>query len=74
MYFIYGFNCPQLGSAKVCGRKKNLMLAGWGDNYLVTEDSLNSSYVAGNYESYSDRTKENLVHCCSIFIFFLLLP
>ncbi|KAG5384505.1 hypothetical protein IGI04_035975 [Brassica rapa subsp. trilocularis] len=49
-----------LGSVKVRGRKKNPMLAGWGDNYLVTEDCLNSTYVSSNYESYSDRTKENL--------------
>lgn len=37
------------------------MLAGWGDNDLVSEDCLNWSYVSSNYESYSDRTKENLV-------------
>ncbi|KFK40919.1 hypothetical protein AALP_AA2G060200 [Arabis alpina] len=50
----------ELGSVKVCKGKKNLMLAGWGDNYLVSEDCLNSSYVPSKYESYSDRTRENL--------------
>jgi len=41
------------------------MLAGWGDSYLVSEDSLNTSYDSSNYESYSDQTRKNLVLCLS---------
>ncbi|EOA34704.1 hypothetical protein CARUB_v10022272mg [Capsella rubella] len=43
----------KLGSLKVHRGKKNLMLAGWGDNYLVSEDGLNLSYDSSNYESYN---------------------
>ncbi|KAG7585353.1 Helicase C-terminal [Arabidopsis thaliana x Arabidopsis arenosa] len=50
----------QLGSVNVRRGKKNLMLAGWGDSYLVSEDGLNSSYDSSNYESYSDHTRKNL--------------
>ncbi|KAG7649925.1 DEAD/DEAH box helicase domain [Arabidopsis thaliana x Arabidopsis arenosa] len=50
----------KLGSVNVPRGKKNLMLAGWGDSYLVSEDSLNTSYDSSNYESYSDQTRKNL--------------
>ncbi|CAA7028264.1 unnamed protein product [Microthlaspi erraticum] len=53
-------NNDEIGSVKIPRGKKNLMLAGWGDNELVSEDCVNSSYVSSNYECYSDRTKENL--------------
>ncbi|XP_010414784.1 PREDICTED: DExH-box ATP-dependent RNA helicase DExH4, chloroplastic isoform X2 [Camelina sativa] len=39
----------KLGSVNVRRGKKNLMLAGWGDNYLVSEDGLNLSYDSSNY-------------------------
>ncbi|VVA94125.1 unnamed protein product [Arabis nemorensis] len=53
-------NRDELGSVKIRRGKKNLMLAGWGDNYLVSEDCLNSSYVSSSYENYCGRTRKNL--------------
>ncbi|XP_024004322.1 DExH-box ATP-dependent RNA helicase DExH4, chloroplastic [Eutrema salsugineum] len=46
-------NQDELGPVKVHRGKKNHMLAGWGENYMVSEDCLKSSYVSTNYEAYS---------------------
>ncbi|WZZ86810.1 hypothetical protein YC2023_115389 [Brassica napus] len=50
----------KLGSVNDRRGKKNLVLAGWGDDYLLSEDCLNPFYVSGNYNSYSDQTQQNL--------------
>ncbi|RID44875.1 hypothetical protein BRARA_I01640 [Brassica rapa] len=50
----------KLGSVNDRRGKKNLVLAGWGDDYLLSEDCLNPFYVSGNYKSYSDQTQQNL--------------
>lgn len=53
--------CLQLGSVNDRRGKKNLVIAGWGDDHLLSEDCLNLFYVSSNYNSYSDRTQQNLV-------------
>ncbi|KAG2302509.1 hypothetical protein Bca52824_031160 [Brassica carinata] len=50
----------KLGSVNDRRGKKNLVLAGWGDDYLLSEDCLNPYYVSSNYNSYSDQTQQNL--------------
>uniref|UniRef100_A0A1J3CC48 RNA helicase n=1 Tax=Noccaea caerulescens TaxID=107243 RepID=A0A1J3CC48_NOCCA len=50
----------KLGSVNDRRGKKNLVLAGWGDDYLLSEDCLNPFYVSNNYNSYSDQTQQNL--------------
>ncbi|KAL1204479.1 DExH-box ATP-dependent RNA helicase DExH7 [Cardamine amara subsp. amara] len=50
----------KLGSVNDRRGKKNLVLAGWGDDYLLTEDCLNPFYVSSSYNSYSDQTQKNL--------------
>jgi len=50
----------KLGSVNDRRGKKNLVLAGWGDDYLLSEDCLNPFYVSSNYNSYSDQTQQNL--------------
>lgn len=42
--------------------KKNLVLSQWGDEYLLSEENVNPHYVASCYQSYSERTRENLVN------------
>ncbi|XP_010414781.1 PREDICTED: DExH-box ATP-dependent RNA helicase DExH7, chloroplastic-like [Camelina sativa] len=50
----------KLGSVNDRRGKKNLVLAGWGDDYLLSEDCLNPFYVSSNYNSYSDQTRQNM--------------
>ncbi|XP_024015493.1 DExH-box ATP-dependent RNA helicase DExH7, chloroplastic isoform X2 [Eutrema salsugineum] len=50
----------KLGSVNDRRGQKNLVLAGWGDDYLLSEDCLNPFYVSSNYTSYSDQTQQNL--------------
>ncbi|CAN8244837.1 unnamed protein product [Cochlearia groenlandica] len=50
----------KLGSVNDRRGNKNLVLAGWGDDYLLSEDCLNPCYISSNYNSYSDRTQQNL--------------
>ncbi|KAI4375529.1 hypothetical protein MLD38_013387 [Melastoma candidum] len=40
--------------------KKNLVMSGWGDDSLLSEDCLNPNYVPSNYGSYSEQTRMNL--------------
>ncbi|KFK40917.1 hypothetical protein AALP_AA2G060100 [Arabis alpina] len=50
----------KLGSVNDRRGKKNLVLAGWGDDHLLAEDCRNPFYVSSNYNSYSDQTQQNL--------------
>ncbi|VVA94126.1 unnamed protein product [Arabis nemorensis] len=50
----------KLGSVNDRRGKKNLVIAGWGDDHLLSEDCLNPFYVSSSYNSYSDRTQQNL--------------
>ncbi|XP_018457664.2 LOW QUALITY PROTEIN: DExH-box ATP-dependent RNA helicase DExH7, chloroplastic [Raphanus sativus] len=50
----------KFGSVNDRRGKKNLVLTGWGDDYLLSEDCLNPFYVSSNYNSYSDQTQQNL--------------
>ncbi|KAK4804565.1 hypothetical protein SAY86_004382 [Trapa natans] len=40
--------------------KKNLVLSGWGDDSLLSEDCVNPYYMSSSYESYSEQTQQNL--------------
>lgn len=40
--------------------KKNLVLSGWGDDSLLSEEYINPNYVKDTYQSYSERTRQNL--------------
>lgn len=48
--------------------KKNLVLSGWGDEALLYEDSINPYYEPSFYGTYSEQTRQNLVHT-SVFYF-----
>jgi len=41
--------------------KKNLVLSAWGDESLLLDDYNNPYYIPDAYESYSERTRKNLV-------------
>lgn len=41
--------------------KKNLVLSGWGDESLLSEQYINPYFVSSNYQSYSEQTQQNLV-------------
>lgn len=41
--------------------KKNLVLSGWGDDSLLSEDSVNPYYMSSSYESFNEQTQQNLV-------------
>lgn len=41
--------------------KKNLVLSSWGDESVLTEDYVNPHYTTDCYQSYSERTNQNLV-------------
>ena len=45
--------------------KKNLVLSAWGDESLLSEDSINPYYIPSIYQAYSDQTRQNLVWCFS---------
>ncbi|KAL5566445.1 hypothetical protein UlMin_029609, partial [Ulmus minor] len=40
--------------------KKNLVLSGWGDETLLSEEYVNPYYVPDNYQSYGEQTRLNL--------------
>ncbi|XP_058091132.1 DExH-box ATP-dependent RNA helicase DExH7, chloroplastic isoform X2 [Magnolia sinica] len=40
--------------------KKNLVMSGWGDESVLSESYINPHYEPKSYESYSDRTRQNL--------------
>ncbi|XVE94165.1 hypothetical protein REPUB_Repub01dG0258300 [Reevesia pubescens] len=40
--------------------KKNLVLSGWGDDSLLSEDYVNPHYNSSSYQSYSEQTQQNL--------------
>ncbi|KAL7205791.1 hypothetical protein ACSBR2_018665 [Camellia fascicularis] len=40
--------------------KKNLVLSGWGDESILSEDSINPYYIPSTYQTYSDQTRKNL--------------
>ncbi|KAJ4717401.1 putative ATP-dependent RNA helicase [Melia azedarach] len=40
--------------------KKNLVMSGWGDDSLLTEEYSNPYYIPSNYQSYSEQTRQNL--------------
>ncbi|KAJ9158973.1 hypothetical protein P3X46_024509 [Hevea brasiliensis] len=40
--------------------KKNLVLSGWGDDSLLSEDYVNPHYVLSSYHSYGEQTQQNL--------------
>ncbi|KAL2254308.1 UNVERIFIED_CONTAM: DExH-box ATP-dependent RNA helicase DExH7, chloroplastic, partial [Sesamum indicum] len=40
--------------------KKNLVLSGWGDESLLSEEITNPYYNKSDYLSYSEQTRQNL--------------
>ncbi|CAA0838996.1 RNA helicase family protein [Striga hermonthica] len=40
--------------------KKNLVLSGWGDESLLSEEIINPYYVESDYLDYSEQTRQNL--------------
>ncbi|KAJ0973246.1 hypothetical protein J5N97_021205 [Dioscorea zingiberensis] len=40
--------------------KRNLVLSSWGDESLLLEEYVNPCYIRDSYESYSERTRQNL--------------
>ncbi|KAK1258481.1 putative pre-mRNA-splicing factor ATP-dependent RNA helicase [Acorus gramineus] len=52
------------GTAPVDNRrgKKNLVLSSWGDESLLSQDYINPYYSENSYESYSERTRQNLIN------------
>lgn len=40
--------------------KKNLVLYGWGDESILSEDFINPYYIPSTYQTYSDQTRKNL--------------
>ncbi|XP_042024342.1 DExH-box ATP-dependent RNA helicase DExH7, chloroplastic-like [Salvia splendens] len=40
--------------------KKNLVLSGWGDESLLSEELINPYYIGSNYLNYSEQTRRNL--------------
>ncbi|XP_057764372.1 DExH-box ATP-dependent RNA helicase DExH7, chloroplastic-like isoform X1 [Salvia miltiorrhiza] len=40
--------------------KKNLVLSGWGDESLLSEEIINPYYIEGDYLNYSEQTRQNL--------------
>ncbi|XP_050211111.1 DExH-box ATP-dependent RNA helicase DExH7, chloroplastic isoform X2 [Mercurialis annua] len=40
--------------------KKNLVLSGWGDDSLLSEDTVNPDYDSSSYQSYCEQTHKNL--------------
>ncbi|KAM1735057.1 hypothetical protein ACFX11_020446 [Malus domestica] len=40
--------------------KKNLVLSGWGDDSLLSEETINPYYVPDSYQSYKEKTRQNL--------------
>ncbi|KAL3627873.1 hypothetical protein CASFOL_028288 [Castilleja foliolosa] len=40
--------------------KKNLVLSGWGDESLLSEELINPYYVKSDYLNYSEQTRQNL--------------
>ncbi|CAL5067816.1 unnamed protein product [Urochloa decumbens] len=53
--------------------KKNLVLSSWGDESTLSEGYVNPHYVSDFYESYSERTNQNLKHLNEDVIDFDLL-
>lgn len=41
--------------------KKNLVLSGWGDESLLSEEIINPYYIGSDYLNYSEQTHRNLV-------------
>ncbi|XP_057446913.1 DExH-box ATP-dependent RNA helicase DExH7, chloroplastic-like [Lotus japonicus] len=50
----------QKGSVTNSRGKKNLVLSGWGDESLLSEESSNPYFVPSNYQSYSEQAQQNL--------------
>lgn len=42
--------------------KKNLVLSGWGDESLLSEEIINPYYIGSDYLNYSEQTRQNLVY------------
>lgn len=40
--------------------KQNLVLSGWGDDSVLSEDLINPYYVPSSYQSFSEQTQRNL--------------
>ncbi|WOL11159.1 DExH-box ATP-dependent RNA helicase DExH7, chloroplastic isoform X3 [Canna indica] len=40
--------------------KRNIVLSSWGDESLLSEDYVNPYYMPDQYQSYSERTRQNL--------------
>ncbi|KAK4491261.1 hypothetical protein RD792_001997 [Penstemon davidsonii] len=40
--------------------KKNLVLSGWGDESVLSEEIINPYYIPSNYLNYSEQTRQNL--------------
>ncbi|CAL1385571.1 unnamed protein product [Linum trigynum] len=40
--------------------KKNLVLSGWGDDSVLSEDCINPHFASELYQSYSEQTQQNL--------------
>ncbi|KAJ8755628.1 hypothetical protein K2173_022223 [Erythroxylum novogranatense] len=53
--------------------KKNLVLSGWGDDSMLSEDCVNPYYVSSNFESYTEQTRKNLKRLNEEFIDYDLL-
>ncbi|KAL5787272.1 hypothetical protein ACOSP7_004221 [Xanthoceras sorbifolium] len=50
----------QSGAVKNHRGKKNLVLSGWGDDSMLSEEYINPYYVPSYYESYNEQTQQNL--------------
>lgn len=52
-----------LQSAPVGDRrgKKNLIISGWGDESLLSEEIINPYYIGSDYINYTEQTRQNLV-------------
>lgn len=48
--------------------KKNLVLSGWGDDSLLSEDYVNPHYVSSTYCSYGEQTQQNLVRAVAVLM------
>lgn len=60
-FWIPAFWKHQAGPVNNRRGKKNLFLSGWGDDSLLSEETINPYYVPDSYQSYKEQTRQNLV-------------
>lgn len=60
-FWIPAFWKHQAGPVNNRRGKKNLVLSGWGDDSLLSEETVNPYYVPDSYQSYKEQTRQNLV-------------